>query len=243
VQFDFAAKELTIKLVYYGPALSGKTTNLQSLHKLADPETRGRLMTLETRDDRTLFFDMLPLTFASDKHVSVRLKLFTVPGQVIHASTRRLVLQGADGVAFIADSQVAETANNAAAFLDLRENLKSNGMNVSHMPLVIQFNKRDLPAVRSDKELADLASRGKEPVFPAIATTGQGVLETFIGLSRLTYSTLDSKHKLCEKFGIDGGKLLDDIARRLGAKTSVERLLGECLGGVLDAHVPKGEPL
>jgi mutual gliding-motility protein MglA len=125
----------------------------------------------------------------------------------------------------------------------LRENLKSNGMNVSHLPLVIQFNKRDLPAVRSDKELADLASRGKEPVFPAVATTGQGVLETFIGLSRLTYSTLDSKHKLSEKFGIDRGKLLDDIARRLGAKTSVERLLGECLGGVLDAHVPKGEPL
>jgi mutual gliding-motility protein MglA len=243
VQFDFAAKELTIKLVYYGPALSGKTTNLQSLHKFADPGTRGRLMTLETRDDRTLFFDMLPLTFASDKHVSVRLKLFTVPGQVIHASTRRLVLQGADGVAFIADSQVAETANNAAAFLDLRENLKANGMNVGQMPLVIQFNKRDLPDVRSDKELAGLASRGREPVFPAVATTGQGVLETFIGLARLTYSTLDSKHKLCEKFGIDGGKLLDDIAGRLGAKTSVEKLLGECLGGVLDARVPKGERL
>jgi hypothetical protein len=111
------------------------------------------------------------------------------------------------------------------------------------MPLVIQFNKRDLPEVRSDRELADLARRGKEPVFPAVATTGQGVLETFLGLSRLTYSTLDSKHKLFEKFGIDGGKLLDDIAKRLGAKTSVDRLLGECLGGALDVPARKGESL
>jgi signal recognition particle receptor subunit beta len=238
LQFDFAAKELTIKLVYYGPALSGKTTNLQSLHLLADSQSRGRLMTLETRDDRTLFFDMLPLTFRSEREISIRIKLFTVPGQVIHGSTRRLVLQGADGVAFIADSQLAETENNATAFLDLRENLKANGMKVAQMPLVIQFNKRDLPNVRSDAELAELARRGKEPVFPAVATSGRGVLETFMGLLHLTYVSLDAQHKVAAKFGLAAGPLLADVAKKLGAKVPAEQLLGACLGGTLTPVTP-----
>ena len=166
MQLDFVTRELTIKLVYYGPALSGKTTNLQSLHKAADPESSGRLMTLETRDDRTLFFDLLPLTFR-DQGLAVRLKVFTVPGQVIHASTRRLVVQGADGIVFVADSRVAETDNNAASFMDLRDNLKQQGMRLSQMPLVIQFNKRDLPGVRTEEEIAELARKGKEPVHLA----------------------------------------------------------------------------
>jgi signal recognition particle receptor subunit beta len=234
LQFDFAAKELTIKLVYYGPALSGKTTNLQSLHLLADSASRGRLMTLETRDDRTLFFDMLPLTFRAEREIAIRIKLFTVPGQVIHGSTRRLVLQGADGVAFIADSQLVETENNATAFVDLRENLKANGMKVAEMPLVIQFNKRDLPNVRSDAELAELARRGKEPVFPAVATSGRGVLETFMGLLHTTYVSLDAQHKLKDKFGLGAGPLLADVAQKLGAKASAEQLLSACLGGALD---------
>jgi signal recognition particle receptor subunit beta len=238
LQFDFAAKELTIKLVYYGPALSGKTTNLHSLHLLADSGARGRLMTLETRDDRTLFFDMLPLTFRAEKEISIRIKLFTVPGQVIHGSTRRLVLQGADGVAFVADSQLAETENNAAAFFDLRENLKANGMTVGQMPLVIQFNKRDMPNVRTDAELADLARRGKEPVFPAVATAGKGVLETFMGLLHLTYSSLDAQHKFKEKFGLAAGPLLADVASKLGAKVPAEQLLRACLGGALDYVAP-----
>ncbi len=234
MQFDFAAKELTIKLVYYGPALSGKTTNLQSLHLLADSGARGRLMTLETRDDRTLFFDMLPLTFRSAKEIAIRIKLFTVPGQVIHGSTRRLVLQGADGVAFIADSQLAETENNAAAFVDLRENLKANGMKVGQLPLVIQFNKRDMPAVRSDAELIELARRGREPVFPAVAIASKGVLETFLGLLHLTYSSLDAEHKLKEKFGLGGQEFLADVATKLGSKVPADQLLRACLGGALD---------
>jgi signal recognition particle receptor subunit beta len=238
LQFDFAARELTIKLVYYGPALSGKTTNLQSLHLLADSSSRGRLMTLETRDDRTLFFDMLPLTFRSNKEISIRIKLFTVPGQVIHGSTRRLVLQGADGVAFIADSQLAETENNTAAFLDLRENLKANGMKVGQMPLVIQFNKRDMPAVRSDAELVELARRGKEPVFPAVAIASKGVLETFMGLLHLTYSSLDAEHKLEEKFGLAGNVLLRDVASKLGSKVPADQLLNSCIGGALDVLTP-----
>jgi signal recognition particle receptor subunit beta len=238
VQLDFAARELTIKLVYYGPALSGKTTNLQSLHRLADESSRGRLMTLETRDDRTLFFDLLPLTFRGESDVALRLKLFTVPGQVIHASTRRLVLQGADGVAFIADSQVAETQNNAAAFLDLKENLKANGRTLKQMPLVIQFNKRDLPNVRSEAELGEMARRGKEPVFAAVATTGQGVLETFLGLLHLTYSALDAEHHLGDKFHIDAKAFLEEVAKKLGATKTVAELLGACVGGALDVLTP-----
>lgn len=172
MQLDFTARELTIKLVYYGPALSGKTTNLQAMHAASSPGTTGRLMTLETRDDRTLFFDLLPLTFGSEKGLSVRLKVFTVPGQVIHSSTRRLVLQGADGVAFIADSREVETEHNAESFRDLRENLKQNGLSTKQLPLVLQFNKRDLPNVRPESELADMAAQGREPVYLAVATKG-----------------------------------------------------------------------
>ena len=148
MQLNFAAKEVVLKLVYYGPALSGKTSNLKALHDRVDASARGRLMTLATRDDRTLFFDMLPLAIRGDG-MSLRIKVFTVPGQVVHASTRRFVLQGADGVAFIADSQIAETENNAASFRDLRDNLRELGRAIRDVPLIIQFNKRDMPDIRS----------------------------------------------------------------------------------------------
>lgn len=225
MQIDFAAREMTIKLVYYGPALSGKTTNLQSLHALSTEDTRGRLMTLETRDDRTLFFDLLPLSFRSERGFSVRIKLFTVPGQVIHASTRKLVLQGADGVAFIADSQIAETRNNAAAFLDLRENLKALGYQLGKMPLVIQFNKRDMPAIRSEAEIAEQAKRGKEPVFAATATRREGVLETFIGLLYLTWQSLDAANDFAGKFGLDQDQFFREVVRHFDASKSLRQLL------------------
>ncbi len=236
MQIDFSAREVTIKLVYYGPALSGKTTNLQSLHRQAGTEARGRLMTLETQDDRTLFFDLLPLTFrANDGEVSLRIKLFTVPGQPIHAATRRLVLQGADGIALIADSRVSETLNNAEAFFDLRQNLQDNGLDLGKMPLVIQFNKRDLPDIRSDQELNELASRGKEPVYRAVATRGVGVVETFVGLLHLTWGTLDRSHQLSQRLHIDGQALLASAAKQLGATGPVGDLLARRVGA--DARV------
>ncbi|WP_437725176.1 GTP-binding protein [Sorangium sp. So ce861] len=232
MQLDFAAREVTIKLVYYGPALSGKTTNLVSLHGLAGSDARGRLMTLETQDDRTLFFDLLPLTFrAKDGDVSLRIKLFTVPGQPMHAATRRLVLQGADGVALIADSQITETQRNAEAFFDLRQNLRENGLDLARMPLVIQFNKRDLPDIRSDEELARLAARGKEPVYRAIATRGVGTVETFMGLLHLTWETLDQTHQLSKRLSISGEELLNSAARQLGVTSSVGELLARRMGG------------
>lgn len=234
MQLDFAARELTVKLVYYGPALSGKTSNLRAIHRASEPDCVGRLMTLDTRDDRTLFFDLLPLTFRSAADVSVRLKVFTVPGQVLHASTRRLVVQGADGVAFVADSRASQVDANAESFLDLKHNLKAHGMELGELPLVIQFNKRDLPEVRSDAELAGLAERGCEPVYLAVATQGVGVVESFLGLLHLTLSALDAKHDLKARLGLDSELLLRDVAARLGAKRPLAELLGSRLGGALD---------
>jgi len=235
VQIDFSAREITVKLVYYGPALSGKTTNLQALHAAAQEGTAGRLLTLETRDDRTLFFDLLPLTFRSRGDVSIRFKVFTVPGQVIHSSTRRLVVQGADGVVFVADSQVDETQNNGASFMDLKSNLKAHGVALKEMPVVIQFNKRDLPNVRTREELAELASRGKEPVYLAVATKGEGVVETFLGILELSWRRLESEHQLSKKFGIDGRQLLLDVSARLGRKGGLDEALAARVGG----KVPK----
>lgn len=227
-----------MKLVYYGPALSGKTTNLVALHERAGRDARGRLMTLETKNDRTLFFDLLPLTFRSRLgDVRLRIKLFTVPGQPVHASTRKLVLQAVDGVALIADSRLSEKDNNAASFVDLRDNLKANGSDISRTPLVIQFNKRDLPDIRSDAEIVKMASRGKEPVFAGIAKDGVGVLETFVALLHVTWCTMDLLHGLGQKLGVDGHALLADAAQQLNAPCSYEQLLAARLGGSLDPIV------
>ena len=248
MQINFGGREIGIKLVYYGPALSGKTTNLRSLHQMTTEGSRGRLMTLETKDDRTLFFDMLPLTFRAsgsseradgDRTMTLRVKIFTVPGQVLHASTRRLVLQGADGVAFIADSQISETEHNAASFLDLRQNLAELGLSLKQLPVIIQFNKRDLDRVRSDDEIGALARRGREPVFKASAVNGQGVLETFFGLLHLTWTRLDSEHQLAKMIGVESGALLPMAARQLGLKGDVSALLSACVGGNLDRHTAK----
>lgn len=238
MQLDFVNRELAIKLVYYGPALSGKTSNLQALHRVADKASSGRLMTLETKDDRTLFFDLLPLTFKARGGLAIRLKVFTVPGQVIHASTRRLVLQGADGVAFVADSRVSETQHNTDSFMDLRDNLKQNGLSLKQLPLVIQFNKRDLPGTRSDEEIAKLAAQGREPVFLAIATRGVGVVESFIGLLSLTWSALDAEHDLSRKFGLDGERFLEDVAKKLGDSRPIAELRAAAVGGALDVLRP-----
>jgi signal recognition particle receptor subunit beta len=199
-------------------------------------------MTLETKDDRTLFFDLLPLTFRSEGGLAVRIKVFTVPGQVIHASTRRLVLQGADGVAFIADSRTTETENNGESFVDLKNNLRDNGLSLKQMPLVIQFNKRDLPDIRTDSEISELATRGREPVYLAVATRGTGVVETLVGLMHLTWSSLDAEHDLARKFGFDADRFLADVAGKLGERRGVSELLAECVGGALEVLRPEAVP-
>ena len=236
MQLNFAAREVALKLVYYGPALSGKTTNLKALHELTRADSRGRLMTLETKDDRTLFFDMLPLVFKTDAKegaMNLRVKVFTVPGQVVHASTRKLVLQGADAVAFIADSQIAETENNAASFLDLRDNLKGLGRSMRDVPLIIQFNKRDLPGVRTDLEIDDLALRGKEPVYKASAVHGRGVVESFFGLLERAWRKLDKEHDLTNKLHIEPEAFLAKAASSLGYDGKWKQLSDAHVGGQL----------
>src|SRR6201995_3010063 len=152
-QVDFQHREIAIKLVYYGPALSGKTTNLQKIHERMDPKRRGKLLTLDTKEDRTLYFDLLPLAFKSASGVTVKVKLFTVPGQVAHNTTRKVVLQGCDGVAFVADSQIAETKNNNESFANLKANMKENRLDSQEVPTGIQFNKPDLAKVRPRRDL------------------------------------------------------------------------------------------
>jgi signal recognition particle receptor subunit beta len=226
-QVDFQHREIAIKLVYYGPALSGKTTNLQQIHARMDPKRRGKLLTLDTKEDRTLYFDLLPLAFKSVSGVTVKVKLFTVPGQVMHNTTRKVVLQGCDGVAFIADSQIAETKNNNESFTNLKQNMKDNRLDPNEIPIVIQFNKRDLPKVRSDDDLKRIAARGKEPVFPATAVSGAGVSETFLGLSATTWDALERRIGLGSKHGIPKSELLSALAKQLGVEAPrAEQLVG-----------------
>jgi signal recognition particle receptor subunit beta len=215
-QVDFQHREIAIKLVYYGPAMSGKTTNLQQLHERMDPKRRSRLLTLDTKEDRTLYFDLLPLSFKSATGVTVKVKLFTVPGQVMHNTTRKVVLQGVDGVAFIADSQIAETKNNNESFANLRQNLRENRLTEENIPIVIQFNKRDLPKVRSDDEIRRIATRGKEPIYPAVALRGEGVVETLLGLAAATWDSLEERIGIGSKHGIGRKELLSNLALQLG---------------------------
>jgi hypothetical protein len=218
VFIDIQHREVTLKLVYYGPALSGKTTNLQQLHRVIGQAAGSDLMTLNTRDDRTLFFDLLPLRFAIRGGLEVKLKLFTVPGQVIHAATRKVVLQGVDGVAFVADSQRAETRANNESFADLRRNLADNAIAFEDIAMVIQFNKRDLPGIRSDEEIERISAKGSEPVYKATAIHGHGVSETFCGLARSTWNTLEHRYDLEQKFGIHRTDFMDEIERMLPAR-------------------------
>jgi hypothetical protein len=211
VQINMAAREITLKVVYYGPALSGKTTNLQQLHALLDPGSRGKMVTLDTADDRTLYFDFLPIQFGAGKGVSVKLKLFTVPGQVMHKSTRKVVLAGADAVAFIADSQRSCASANAYSWRDMEANLRANGIDFDAIPKVVQFNKRDLPDI---KPLAEIrASWGDIPTYPAVAMRGEGVLETFRELLRRLHRHLDAKHQLAASFGVSEEDFLNGVFR------------------------------
>jgi signal recognition particle receptor subunit beta len=215
VQFSHTQREITLKLVFYGPALSGKTTNLQMVHQLLDPQSRGRLMTLDTADDRTLFFDLLPVFFKTSAGFKVKLKLFTVPGQVMHNSTRRIVLAGADGVAFIADSQKSEAKANNEAWRGMMKNLRENGLNPDELPIVIQFNKRDLEGIRSDEEIEEIRQKGKEPIFKAVAIQNKGVLETLYALLRMTFKNLNLRHDFEKKFGLSEKEFLRGIFKNV----------------------------
>jgi signal recognition particle receptor subunit beta len=208
-------REITVKVVYYGPALSGKTTNLQQLHQLINPSARGKMVTLDTSDDRTLYFDFLPIQFGTQNGFSVKIKLFTVPGQVMHKSTRKVVLAGADAVAFVSDSQRSSASANAYSWRDMEANLKSNGLDFESIPKVVQFNKRDLPDVKPLKEIRQ--AWGDVATFPAVAIRGEGVLETFRELLRLVYRNIDERHHFGEKFGVSEEDFLKGVFHSLAS--------------------------
>lgn len=224
VQLNHAQRELTVKIVYYGPGLSGKTTNLQMIHQRTQAEVRGRLLTVETHDDRTLFFDLLPVFFSTQNGFKVKVKLFTVPGQVIHNATRRIVLQGADAVAFIADSRRSASPENNNYWKNLLENMRENGLEATHVPVVIQYNKRDLPDTRTDAEIDETKKRGKEPVIGAIAIRGEGVLETLHAVLQSAYRSIDSRAHLAKNIGLTEKEFLTQVFANIDTKgTALEK--------------------
>lgn len=184
------AREISAKIVYYGPGLSGKTTSLKYIHSVVRPERRGEMISLATETDRTIFFDFLPLHVERVRSMSVRLQLYTVPGQVFYAATRKLVLSGADGVVFVADSQEAARDANLESLESLRENLSELGFDAAKFPTVFQYNKRDLPDVLPVTELSAALNPEKSPEFGASATRGPGVLSTLKEVSRLVIRRL-----------------------------------------------------
>lgn len=187
---------LTVKIVYYGPALSGKTTNLTRLHDLLNPELKGDMMMLETDGDRTLFFDLLPFGFTAPSGLLLKFKVFTVPGQVVHDGVRKTVLSRADGVVFVADSQRNQAINNGSSFDNLMTNAAMLGLDPARLPLVVQFNKRDLSDILSETEIQARWSKAPWPLFFATALEGSGVVTTFAALLGTVYDRLDAQFSL-----------------------------------------------
>ncbi len=192
---NFTTREITCKIVYYGPGRSGKTTNLQYVYGRVPDDRRGRMVSLATQTDRTLFFDFLPLELGSISGFTTRFQLYTVPGQVYYNATRKLVLQGADGVVFVADSQARQLEENVESLQNLQENLLVQGADVRAMPLVFQYNKQDLPddLVLSPQELDDALNFWGVPSFSAAALSGTGVFETLKAASELVLRKLSQE--------------------------------------------------
>jgi len=175
---NFAAREINYKIVYYGCGLCGKTTNIQYIHKKVNPEARGKLVSIATEEERTLYFDFLPLSLGTVKGMKTRFHLYTVPGQSYYNASRRLVLQGVDGMVFVADSQITRLDENVESYLNLWDNLLDQGDDLTKLGFVIQLNKRDLPDIFSGDDMRDLLNHTGSPVLEACALTGIGVFET-----------------------------------------------------------------
>ena len=193
---DQNSDSLTFKLVYYGPAQSGKTTNLLRLHDQLSPALKGEVMTMETKDDRTLFFDLLPLGFRTPSGLLIKFRLFTVPGQVAHDGTRKAVLSRADGVVFVADAERSQETNNAESFKSLSENCARVGLDFEHLPLVVQFNKCDLPNAVPESEVRERWAGAPWPLVFSIALNGTGVEPTFEILLRGVYRRFADEYQL-----------------------------------------------
>lgn len=213
IEFDEQQKRLVLKLVYYGPALSGKTTNLLCLHDQLQQEGRGELMMLDTTEDRTIYFDLLPFFYVAPSGLKIKLKVYTVPGQVRHDATRKAVLQRADGVVFVADSQLSQQGVNAESFANLEQNLSMVGLAIEQLPLVVQFNKQDLPGVVPEAELRETWGPTGLPVLMASALQGWGVLETFQAAVEGLFDAVDQKLGLRERFQVERDQFVAQLVQ------------------------------
>jgi signal recognition particle receptor subunit beta len=200
VLFNYATRELTAKVVYYGPGLCGKTTNLHFIYDSLPSTNKSKMLSLATQTDRTLFFDFLPLDLGRIRGMRTRLQLYTVPGQVYYNSTRQLVLKGADGVVFVADSQDVALDANLESLQNLEDNLRKQGIRIAEIPLVIQYNKRDLPNAMPVAELEKALNKLRVRSYESVATTGAGVETTLNGIAQLVLN------HLARKYGLDGGE-------------------------------------
>jgi mutual gliding-motility protein MglA len=187
---NYASREINCKVVYYGPGLGGKTTNLQYIYDSTAPQAKGKLISLATETDRTLFFDFMPLELGTVRGFKTRFHLYTVPGQVYYDASRKLILKGVDGVVFVADSQDERMDANIEALYNLEENLESQGYNLNEIPYVLQLNKRDLPNVAPLEELTSELNRKGEPIFEAVATDGTGVFDTLKAVAKQVLTEL-----------------------------------------------------
>ncbi len=192
VMINRATKEITLKIVYYGPGLCGKTTNLEYIYSKANPARRGKLLSVTTETDRTLFFDFLPVELGTMRGMKVRVQLYTVPGQVFYDATRRIVLRGSDGVVFVADSQSVMVEANMESIQNLKTNLRLNGLDPDSVPLVFQYNKQDLRGLSPFEDMEEKLNWRSVPSFPSVATVGQGVNET---LRKIIEEVIRSLHE------------------------------------------------
>jgi mutual gliding-motility protein MglA len=190
---NYSTREITCKIVYYGPGRSGKTSNLQYVHAFVPDERKGPLVSLATETDRTLFFDFLPLDLGTISGLRTRMQLYTVPGQVYYNATRKLVLRGADGVVFVADSQPEQAEENMDSLRNLHENLLEENIDIRSFPAVMQYNKRDLPGVLPIAELDDRLNFRILPAYPAAAVSGEGVFDTLRSISQLVLQNLSHR--------------------------------------------------
>ena len=211
VLFNYATKEITAKIVYYGPGLCGKTTNLQFVYDSLPSNNKSKMLSLATKTDRTLFFDFLPLDLGKIRGMRTKLQLYTVPGQVYYNSTRQLVLKGSDGIVFVADSQDFALDANQESLQNLEDNLKRQGIRLREMPLVLQYNKRDLPNALPVGELNAELNKLNAPSFESVATTGLGVEETLKGITHLVLA------HLVKKYGLEGAEPLEKEIHILNA--------------------------
>jgi mutual gliding-motility protein MglA len=181
---NYSSREINCKIVYYGPGLCGKTTNLQHIYEKTTPNIKGKMISLATQTDRTLFFDFLPLSLGEIRGFKARFHLYTVPGQVFYDASRKLILKGVDGVIFVADSQVGRMDANQESMYNLKTNLEEQGYSLDKLPFVVQYNKRDLPEVAPVEELRKMLNQVNAPEYEATATTGKGVFPTLKSVAK-----------------------------------------------------------